>query len=114
MHRFGQRIRRDILRPETEDYAHGTTGTEVEAEYLQDLRRRLEGLDGRELQEKVEQLNPDIMSEAFGATPGELAEWERRDPVGFQTVREASMAAGRQYQDQKSHTRLNFDGEVKS
>jgi len=114
MHRFGQRIRRDILRPESEDYAHGTTGTEIEADYLQDLRRRLEGLEGRELQEKVERLGPDAMFEALGATPQELAEWERRDPVSLQKLKEANVAVGREYQDQKSHLRLNYDGEVKS
>lgn len=110
MHRFGQRIRHDILRPETEDYAHGTTGTEVEADYLQDLRRRLEGLEGREIQEKMEKLGPDVMFEAIGATTEELVEWERKDPVGFQKVRDASAAAGRAYQDPKPHPRLNFDG----
>lgn len=114
MHRFGQRIKHDILRPETEDYAHGTTGTEVEADYIQDLRRRLEGLEGRELQEKVERLGPDVMFEAIGATPEELIEWERKDPVGFQKVRDASVAAGRAYQVPKSRPRLNYDREVKS
>lgn len=114
MHRFGQRIKRDILRPETEDYAHGTTGTEVEADYLQDLRRRLEGLEGREIQEKMTRLGPDVMFEAIGATPEELVEWERKNPVGFQKVRDASVAASRAYQGHQSLPRLNFDGEVES
>lgn len=75
---------------------------EIEPQYIQDLRRRLEGLEGRELQEKIERLGPDAMFEGFGASPEELAEWERRDPVGLEKVREASLAAGREYQGHTS------------
>ena len=98
MHRFGQRIKRDILRPETEDYAHGTTGTEVEAEYLQDLRRRLESFEGSEIQEAVERLGPDAMFEAVGATPEEFEKWQRRDPEGFERLMEAREDAVKVYQ----------------
>ena len=63
MHRFGQRIRRDIFRPQTEDHAHGTTGTEEEAEPLQELRRRLESLEGEEIRAKVEKYGPDATLE---------------------------------------------------
>ena len=79
MHRFSQRIKRDILRPETLDYAHGTTGTEVEAEYLKDLRSRLETFEGSEIQAKMDVLGPDKMYEVIGGTAEELAEWEKKD-----------------------------------
>ena len=59
MHRFGQRIKRDILRPQTEDHAHGTTGHEEEPEHLQELRRRLEALKGDEIRAKVEKYGAD-------------------------------------------------------
>lgn len=86
MHRFGQRVRRDILRPETLDHAHGTTGDEVEPTHLQDLRRRLEALDGVEIRAKLERLGPEAMFEAIGATAKELAWLEEHDPEGLEAV----------------------------
>ena len=59
MHRFGQRIKRDILRPQTEDFAHGTTGAEEEPEHIRELRQRLEGLEGEEIKAKIERLGPE-------------------------------------------------------
>ena len=93
MHRFGQRIKRDILRPQTEDYAHGTTGNEEEPEHLQELRRRLESLGGEEIKAKVERLGPeatlqDLETERLrkeiggwnsdGERPESLEEWRGR------------------------------------
>ena len=93
MHRFGQRIKRDILRPETQDYAHGTTGTEVEAEYLKDLRRRIESFEGSEIKDKVERMGPEAVYEAIGATAEELAVMEKNDPEGFAKIKEVRGAA---------------------
>jgi hypothetical protein len=93
MHRFGQLVRRDIFRPETLDHAHGTTGHEVEAPHLQDLRRRLESLDGVEIREKVERVGPDAMFEAIGATAKELAWLEQQDPEGLEALKEDRMTA---------------------
>ena len=74
MHRFGQRMRRDLLRPQTLDYAHGTTGEETEAEHLQLLRKRLENLGGDEIQETIKRLGPKAMYDAVDATAEELLE----------------------------------------
>ena len=93
MHRFGQRIKRDILRPETQDYAHGTTGTEVEAEYLKDLRRRIESFEGSEIKDKVERMGHEAVYEAIGATAEELAVMEKNDPEGFAKIKEVRGAA---------------------
>ena len=93
MHRFGQRVRRDIFRPETLDHAHGTTGHEVEATYLQDLRRRLEASDGVEIREKVARLGPESIFEAIGATAKALAWLEENDPEGLEAVKEEHFAA---------------------
>lgn len=101
MHRFGQRIQRDILRPETEDYANGVSGREVEAEYLQDLRMRLEGFEGSEIQETVERLGPNAMFEAVGATPDDFAARQRKDPEGFERLMKARADAMKIYQGQK-------------
>ena len=78
MHRFGQRLRRDILRPETEDHAHGTTGAEEDAAHIRDLRSKLQQLEGAEIQEKVTRLGPEAVLAAIGANAEELAEAEKR------------------------------------
>ena len=89
MHRFGQRIKRDILRPESQDYAHGTTGTEPEAQHLRDLRGRLEAFEGGEIKERVVTLGPETVFDMIGATAEELEAWERGDPDGFERIKEA-------------------------
>lgn len=101
MHRLGQRVRRDILRPEHEDYAHGTTGTESPpAQYLQDLRSRIEAFEGGEIKDRVETLGPETVFDMIGATAEELAAWERDDPEGFERIKEAKGNALALYVDQ--------------
>lgn len=104
MHRFNQRIKRDILRPETEDHAHGTTGTESEAQHLQDLRRRLEAFEGGEIKERVERLGPETVFDMIRATAAELSAWERGNPAGFERFKEARGHALALYEDQKGGT----------
>ena len=53
MHRFGQKFRRDILKPDTEDHAHGTTGAEEQPLHLKYLRAMVEGIGGEELKHKI-------------------------------------------------------------
>lgn len=93
MHRFGQRMRRDLLRPETLDYAHGTTGEETEAEHLQLVRRRLENLDGEEIQESIHRWGAEAMFHAVGATAEDLRELERQNPEGVEGFKEQRLAA---------------------
>lgn len=92
MHKFGQRMRRDILRPETLDYAHGTTGQEIEASHLKALRSRLENLKGEEIREKLHTLGPEAIFEAIGATAEELLALEKDDPEGFRRTRLAAQS----------------------
>lgn len=99
MHRFGQRIKRDILRPESQDYAHGTTGTESEAQHLQDLRRRLEAFEGGELKDRVERLGPETAFDMIGASAEQLSAWQRGDPEGFERIKEARGHALALYED---------------
>ena len=91
MHRFGQRIRRDILRPETLDYTHGTTGDEVEPNHLQKLRTKLEALHGTEIRDKVHGLGPEAAFEAIGVTVEELRALETEDPDGYAEARLAAL-----------------------
>ncbi len=93
MHRFGQQVRRDILRPQSLDHAHGTTGDEPEAEHLRVLRDRLETLGGAEIKEKVDRLGPDAVLREIGASAEELALLEREDPEAFGRFREAIVQA---------------------
>ena len=102
MHRFGQRVKRDILRPESEDYAHGTTGTEVEAEYLQDLRRRLESFEGSEIKDRVESMGPEALYQALGATAEELAAMKKQDPEGWAKMKQVRGAALTLFEDEGS------------
>ena len=103
MHRFGQRVKREILRPETQDYAHGTTGTEVEAEYLKDVRRRLESFEGSEIKDKIERMGPEALYEAIHATAEELAVMEKNDPEGLTKIKKVRGAALALYgENQKS------------
>jgi hypothetical protein len=88
MHRIGQRMRRDLLRPQTLDYAHGTTGEETEAEHLQLLRKKLENLGGEEIQETVQRLGPEGLYEAVGATAEELLQMQRGNPEGQKYLRD--------------------------
>ena len=92
MHRFGQQIRRDILRPELQDYAHGTTGTEVEPQHLQKLRQRLEAMDGPEIKDRVDQFGSEAVLRELGATAEELRFLEQQDPEGFEKFKEAYTA----------------------
>lgn len=92
MHKFGQRMRRDILRPESLDYAHGTTGQEIEASHLKALRSRLENLKGEEIRHKLHTLGPDGIFEAIGATAEELRALEKDDPEEFKPARLAAQS----------------------
>ena len=59
MHRFGQQVRREVLRPQQLDHAHGTTGEEREERHLQLLREKLEGISGGEIRGLVEERGVD-------------------------------------------------------
>lgn len=81
MHRFGQRMRREILRPQTMDHAHGTTGEEEpEAAHLRALRERLEVVSGEELREKLAELGPEGLFKAIGTTAEEMKALGEQDP----------------------------------
>jgi len=93
MHRFGQQIRRDVLRPQVLNYAHGTTGHEVEAQHLQELRARVEAMTGSEIKEQVETLGPEAVLRHLGTTAEELLLLQQQDPEGFEKFRESQLMA---------------------
>ncbi|KAI9776015.1 MAG: hypothetical protein M1835_005626 [Candelina submexicana] len=89
MHRFGQQLRRDILKPQFLDHAHGTTGDEdPEPEHLQVLRDRLSVMDGEVIREKVEKDGMHSVLREIGASAEELEILQREDPGAFQRLGE--------------------------
>ncbi|KAL9599582.1 MAG: hypothetical protein Q9219_003738 [cf. Caloplaca sp. 3 TL-2023] len=95
MHRFGQRMRREVIPPDTLDYAHGTTGEETVPEHIQALRQRLEKIDGETIERRVRELGMDEALREIGATVGELEELARRGEGGGMEVIERLVKGGR-------------------
>ena len=74
MHRFGQKMRRDVLPPSgMDDHLHRTSiGDPIEPEHLQALRKRLEELEGDEIRDSV-------LSTGLEATVKRLGEEAEQD-----------------------------------
>jgi hypothetical protein len=96
MHRFGQQFRRDILKPQTEDHLHGTTGQEVWAPHLEMLRGMIEGLGGDELRKMVEEGGQEAIIKELGGEASVLRQkLMEQDPEGWEKFREAQEVAMR-------------------
>lgn len=93
MHRFGQQVRRSILKPQGLDYAHGTNESDVDPPHLAVLRSKLEALQGDEIRRNVMEKGLDKVLEELGANADQLALLEMEDPDGFQKFKEAQIAA---------------------
>jgi hypothetical protein len=89
MHRFGQQVRRELLRPQTEDYHWGTTGQEEEAKHIQSLREKLEALSGSEIRQHVGKEGIAGVLKAIDADAEALRRLHIEDPKEFQRVKEA-------------------------
>lgn len=74
MHRFGQSMRREVLKPTgTDDYEHGTSIDDTpEPAYIAALRARLETFRGEEIRQKVEQEGVDNVIRRLGINAQEL------------------------------------------
>ena len=93
MHRFGQQFRREILKPEGLDYAHGTDETSVDPPHLALLRAKLGEMRSEDIRQRVIDLGYEKAIEEIGASAEELAQLEKEDPEGFQKLKEAQIAA---------------------
>ncbi|KAK3077485.1 hypothetical protein LTS18_010141 [Coniosporium uncinatum] len=94
MHRLGQRVRREVLRPQTEDYAHGTTGNEEpEPSHISALRQKLEALSGTEFKDKVHREGLEETFRSIKLNEDELRRLEKEDPEEFRAFRDAQLAA---------------------
>ena len=96
MHRFGQKFRRDILKPELEDHAHGTTGREEQPAHLQMLRAMVEGLGGEEIKARIMTQGPDaVLDELNNEASALRQELKEQDPEGWEKFVESQEAAER-------------------
>ena len=95
MHRFGQGIRREVLKPTgMTDYVHGTSENDApEPEHLAKLRKTLEEFEGKEIRERVEREGGEKVIRDLGVNAKELAMLEREDPEGFERFRGAQLMA---------------------
>lgn len=95
MHRFGQGMRREVLRPiGTDDALHGTSVNDApESPHLAALRRKLDAFSGEAIREEVEKKGIDRVIKELGINAQELASLERDDPDGFKKLKDAQVAA---------------------
>lgn len=92
LHRFGQRMRREIMPPTyTEDHHWGTTGHGVEPAHVEQLRSQLEGMSSEQLRAEVEKKGIDQMVEELKITAEGLKVLEKSDPATWKKCRDAGM-----------------------
>lgn len=89
MHRFGQKVRRDLFRPQTEDHHWGTTGEETEAEHIARLRERLEALSGAEIKDRIGSIGIEGVMKELDADAEALRRIQLEEPAEFERFREA-------------------------
>lgn len=83
-HRFGQQLHREVLPPQREDYLHGTTGHEQEAEHLTMLRQKLLAIPGEDIQRRLnEYANPEAAVRSLSRDAEALERLMREDGEGF-------------------------------
>lgn len=95
MHRFGQGMRREVLKPlGTDDALHGTSTADLpESPHLAALRSRLENLSGEAIREQVEHDGVENVIKELGINAQELAYLERDDPEGFAKLKNSQITA---------------------
>ena len=93
MHRFGQKMRRDIFRPQTEDYHWGTTGEETEEEHIARLRQRMEALSGDEIKQQISTVGIENAMKALDADVEALRRIQREEPAEFEKIKVAQQHA---------------------
>ena len=92
MHRIGQQVRRDILRPSTTAPAEDDDKDSLE---MARFREKVEALSGNEIAEKYNRLGAEGVLAELNATTRELRKLQEEDPKEFEKFREAQMHAQR-------------------
>jgi hypothetical protein len=91
MHRLGQKLRREIIRPTgTLDYAHGTSAEDKpEPPHVAAFRNKMEQFSGHEIREKVKEDGVDSVIKQLGFNMEELRLLEKDDPEAFAALKAA-------------------------
>jgi len=94
IHRIGQEVRRNLLRPQTEDHLHGTTGNEPpEHKFIAELRGKLEQMDGEEMRQAALSGTWEAYLEKLGTNKEELKRLQEESPEEYENFKEAQEAA---------------------
>ena len=93
MLKFGQSVRRDLLRPQTADYHHGTTGDEVDPAHIRQLRDKLEALSGTEIRDRIESIGYEAAATELREKAEKIRLLKEEDPQAFTALQEAQRNA---------------------
>jgi hypothetical protein len=95
MHRFGQNLRREVLKPTpADDNLHGAGGDDAaEPTHFVSLHARLDELRGEEIRQRVEKDGVDIVIRQLGINAHDLMSLKEQDPEGFEAFRSSQLAA---------------------
>lgn len=94
MHRFGQTMRREILKPTgIEDNLHGSSKEDTDPPHLAALRAKLDDLQGDDIRLRVENEGVDNVIREIGLNAKELLALREQDPEGFEAFRNSQLAA---------------------
>jgi len=93
MHRFGQKMRREILKPEMEDHKHSAADMKQWAPHLQLLRDTLEELGGEEIRKKIEAGGQNALIQELNIEASALRQSViESDPEGWRQFQQAQEA----------------------
>lgn len=94
MHRFGQGVRRDILRQsELEAESGNASPDELDQQHLEEVRQRFDDFKGEEIRNRVKEEGPDSVLKSLGLNAKELLLLQKEDPDGFAIFRDSQIAA---------------------
>ncbi|KAH0545122.1 hypothetical protein FGG08_000734 [Glutinoglossum americanum] len=93
MHRFGQRIKREVLRPQTLDHEHDTTGEEEETEQMKALRSKIEAMKGEEIKDRVETMGAEAIIQELSTEVEGLQPLAVRGPDTFERCKAVQLIA---------------------
>lgn len=88
MHKFGQGVRREVLRQ-----SEMADNVEIDPEHLAEMRTRFEEFKGEEIRERVEREGADSVLKSLGMNSKELGVLQQEDREGFEIFKNSQIAA---------------------
>ncbi|RMZ79342.1 hypothetical protein DV737_g3469, partial [Chaetothyriales sp. CBS 132003] len=105
MLRFGQGLRREVLKPAgMTDHLHGVDKDDIEPEHLAKLRARLESFKGDEIRQHVLRAGPQKVIDDLGVTAREMALLTEQDPAGLKSFKGDDHLAAQRLDNLNNHT----------